>query len=125
VLKKAILSLAIGWTFLILVLCLVNFNDLPTVKVSGFDKYGHFTFHFVFTILWSYYFWLKQNQITFRKRINIVLTSVCFGIIIEFLQETCTVTRHADALDVLANFCGAMTGFLIFVLIKKLKRESN
>jgi VanZ family protein len=123
VLKKTILSLAVGWTFLILLLCLVNFNDLPTVKVSGADKYGHFTFHFVFTLLWSYYFWLKQNQITLRKLVYVVLTSLCFGILIEFLQGAFTKTRHADSTDVLANFIGAICGFLIFIVIKKAKRK--
>ncbi|WP_284653676.1 VanZ family protein [Flavobacterium terrisoli] len=122
-LKKTILSLAIGWTFLILVVCLVNFNDLPTIKVSGYDKYGHFTFHFLFILLWGYYAWLKQNHIRFRKLIHILLISVCYGILIEFLQETCTKTRHADILDILANFTGAMTGFVVFVLIKKVKKD--
>lgn len=120
--NKTILSLAIGWTFLILVLCLVRFTDLPTIKVSGFDKYGHFTFHFGFTLLWSYHAWLKKNQITFRKLLNIVLISIGYGILIEFLQETCTKTRQADILDVLANFIGAITAFLVFVLIKKVKK---
>jgi VanZ family protein len=122
VLKKTTLSLAIGWTFLILVLCLVSFNNMPTVKVPGADKYGHFTFHFVFTLLWSYYFWLKQNQIVFRKLISIVLASLGYGILIEFLQETFTTTRQADSLDVLANCCGAVTAFVVFVLIKKKKK---
>ncbi|RKS00772.1 VanZ like protein [Flavobacterium sp. 102] len=121
-LKKTILSLAIGWTFLILVLCLVNFNDLPKVKVSGADKYGHFTFHLVFTLLWSCYFWLKQNHIALRMLFYVVLTSLCFGILIEFLQGAFTKTRQADCLDVLANFGGAMTAFLVFVLIKIAKK---
>ncbi len=121
-LKKITLSLAIGWTFLVLLLCLVNFNDLPTVKVSGADKYGHFTFHFGFMMLWGYYSWQKQNQLVIGKLIKIFIASVCFGILIEFLQDTFTKTRHADILDVLANFIGAMTGFLIFLLIKKVKK---
>jgi len=122
VLKKTILSLAIGWTFLILLLCLVNFNDLPTVKVSGADKYVHFTLHLVFMLLWGYYSWLNQNQLVFRKLINIIIASIGFGILIEFLQETFTLTRQADILDVLANFSGAATGFLIFILTKKVKK---
>jgi len=122
VLKKTILSLAIGWTFLILVLCLVNFNDLPKVKVSGADKYGHFIFHLIFTLLWGYYFWIKQNHIALKKLVYIVLTSLCFGILIEFLQGAFTKTRQADSLDVLANFSGAMTAFLVFVLIKTAKK---
>jgi VanZ family protein len=122
VLKKTILSLAIGWTFLIAVLCLVKFGDLPKIKVSGFDKYGHFIFHFIFTMLWGYYVWLKQYLLTFRKLFVIVMISLCYGILIEFLQETCTQTRQADALDVLANFTGAMTALLVFVLQKKIKK---
>ncbi|MFN3752438.1 MAG: VanZ family protein [Flavobacterium sp.] len=95
---------------------------MPKVKVSGADKYGHFSFHLVFTLLWSYYFWLKQNHIALKKLVYLVLTSLCFGILIEFLQGAFTKTRQADSLDVLANFGGAMTGFLIFVLIKFVKK---
>ncbi|MFN3969228.1 VanZ family protein [Flavobacterium sp.] len=95
---------------------------MPTIKVSGFDKYGHFSFHFVFTMLWGYYTWLKQHLLSFRKLLVIVMISLCYGILIEFLQETCTQTRQADALDVLANFSGAMTALLVFVLLKKVKR---
>jgi len=122
VLKKTILSLATGWTFLILVLCLVNFNDLPKVKVSGADKYGHFTFHFVFTILWGFYSWYQQSQIKLKSILKIISLSLGYGILIEFLQETFTLTRHADVLDVLANFSGAMTALLVFILIKKVKK---
>lgn len=121
-LKKTILSLAIGWTFLIAVLCLVKFGDLPKIKVSGFDKYGHFIFHFVFTMLWGYYAWLKQYSLTFKKLAAIVVVSICYGILIEFLQETCTQTRQADPQDVLANFTGAMTAFLVLVFLNKRKK---
>lgn len=122
VLKRSILSLAIGWTFLILVLCLVKFGDLPKVKVSGADKYGHFTFHFVFTLLWGYYSSLRQNQIDLKSILKIIAVSLCYGILIEFLQETFTLTRHADALDVLANFTGAVAALLVFILIKKVRK---
>lgn len=120
-LKKTILSLAIGWTFLIAVLCLVKFGDLPKIKVSGFDKYGHFFFHFVFTLLWGYYISMKQ-QLSFKNLLSIVTVSLFYGILIEFLQETCTQTRHADILDVLANFTGAVTAMLVFVFLIKIKK---
>lgn len=121
-LKKTILSLAIGWTFLIAVLCLVKFGDLPKIKVSGFDKYGHFIFHFVFTLLWGYYLSIKQQQLSFKNLLSIVTISLAYGILIEFLQETCTQTRQADVLDVLANFTGAVTAMLVFVILKKIKK---
>nr|WP_294774246.1 VanZ family protein [uncultured Flavobacterium sp.] len=121
-LKKSILSLAIGWTFLIAVLCLYRFGDLPKIKVSGIDKYVHFTFHFVFTLLWGYYVWLQPYRFALKKLFIIVLISLCYGILIEFLQEIFTQTRHADIMDVLANFTGAMTALLLFIWLKKEKK---
>jgi VanZ family protein len=124
VLKKTILSLALGWTFLIAVLCLYRFGDLPKIKVSGIDKYVHFTFHFVFTLLWGYYTWLQQNRFALKKLIIIASMSLGYGIAIEILQETFTQTRHADVLDVLANFTGAMSAVLVFIWLKKDKKAS-
>ncbi|MBF6641159.1 VanZ family protein [Flavobacterium sp. J49] len=95
---------------------------MPKIKVSGFDKYGHFIFHFVFTMLWGYYAWLKQHSLTYKKLAAIVVVSIFYGILIEFLQETCTQTRQADPLDVLANFIGAMTAFLVLVFLNKRKK---
>lgn len=121
VLKKATFSLAIGWTLLIAVLCLLKFTNLPAIRVSGADKYVHFTLHFVFTMLWGYYFWLKLNEIVLKKIVFVVTSSLCYGILIEILQETFTATRHADIFDVLANFSGALVALVLFVLIKRRK----
>lgn len=125
VLKKATFSLAVGWTLLIAVLCLVKFTDLPSIGVSGADKYVHFTLHFVFTVLWGYYLWLKLNEIALTKIIFVVTSSLCYGILIEILQETLTKTRRADIFDVVANFSGAVVALLLFVLIKRLKTANK
>ncbi len=124
-LKKATFSLAVGWTLLIAVLCLVKFTDLPSIGVSGADKYVHFTLHFVFTMLWGYYLWLKLNEIALTKIIFVVTSSLCYGILIEILQETLTTTRRADIFDVVANFSGALVALLLFILIKRLKTENK
>jgi VanZ family protein len=124
-LKNAIFSLAIGWTILIAVLCLVKFNDLPSFGVSGADKYVHFTFHFVFTILWGFYSWAKLNDITISKIGRVVILSFCYGILIEIFQEIYTKTRHADIFDVLANGTGALVALVFFVLIKRQKLQTN
>jgi len=121
VLKNAIFSLAIGWTILIAVLCLVEFTDLPSFGVSGADKYVHFTFHFVFTLLWGFYFLLKLHEIIIPKIVSVFLLSLCYGIVIEILQEIVTKTRHVDIFDILANSVGATIALLFFVLIKKRK----
>lgn len=124
-LKKATFSLAIGWTLLIAVLCLVRFTNLPNIGVSGGDKYVHFTLHFVFTMLWGHYFWLKLNEIALTKIVFVVASSLCYGILIEILQETLTTTRHADIFDVLANFSGAIVALVLFTLIKRQKTANK
>ncbi|MGL2962946.1 VanZ family protein [Flavobacterium sp. RSB2_4_14] len=124
-LKKTIFGLALSWTILVAFLCLVSFSKLPSFGISGTDKYVHVTFHFVFTLLWGYYSWLNQNKIELKKIVTIVFISFCFGILIEFLQEEFTLTRHADVFDVLANLLGAIIAFLVFVFIKQNKSRNK
>jgi len=121
VLKKGLLSLSIGWTVLITFLCLVSFNDLPSIEVKSADKFVHITFHFVFTMLWGFYSRQKNGKIAIRKIVNIVFISIGYGLLIEFLQETLTTTRHADILDVLSNTIGALLALLVFVFIDRKK----
>lgn len=111
--------MAIGWTLLIAFLCLISFGDFPTVSVKSADKYVHVTFYFVLIMLWGFYSKLKQNEIKIGKIVILVLVSLFYGILIEFLQETLTTTRQADVMDVLANFSGALLALITFALIKK------
>ncbi|HNP33708.1 MAG TPA: VanZ family protein [Flavobacterium sp.] len=121
--KKASLILAIGWTLLIAVLCLIKFSNLPSLGVSGADKYVHITLHFGFTLLWGIYSRQKHNEIVVPRIIKIVIASILYGILIEFLQETCTTTRHADIFDVLANLTGALIALAVFLISKREKQR--
>ncbi len=121
VLKKTLLGLAVGWTILLAVLCLISFRDLPTIRVQSADKYVHFSFHFVFTLLWGLYVSLKYEELLLNKISSIVGISVGYGILIEILQETLTTTRHADVFDVIANLVGALVASGVLLLIKKKK----
>ena len=123
VLKKTAVALAVIWTVLIAIMCLLRFDKLPSIGVSEEDKYVHFTFHFVFTMLWGFYSWQKENSIVVNKIVSIVFISLCYGIVIEVLQETCTTTRHADLFDVIANATGAISAFALFVLLKISKNK--
>ena len=120
--KKATFFLAVFWTLLIATLCLISFKKLPTVKIGGADKYVHFTFHFIFTILWITYF--KSSNYT-RSVLKALLASVLYGILIEFAQELFTTTRKADILDVLANTSGALTAVLLINIKKKLFQKKE
>lgn len=123
--KKIVFGLALGWTAVIAFLCLISFNELPSIGVSGADKYVHAAFHFVFTTLWGTYSWAKTSELRIPSIIRIVFISFGYGILIEFLQETFTKTRHADILDVLANFSGAALALLVFLFLKKPKTNKT
>lgn len=115
VLKNIYLSAALIWTFSILILCLASFNDLPDVAVKNADKYVHFTFHFVFVILWAFYFNYKNLENVFKTTVVIFIVSFLFGILIELAQQAFTTTRKADILDVFANTTGAFSALIIIL----------
>ena len=113
---------AIGWTIFVAFLCLVNNNDLPSIgmKISGIDKVIHFLFHFIFTLLWSIYYFSKDKMLTPKRVIIIVIASLIFGFMIEWMQASFTLTRQADILDVISNTGGAISaGLLVYHLLKK------
>lgn len=131
--KFLYLWLAELWTLFIAFLCLESFQKLPSMGIKSADKYVHFTFHFVFVILWSLYFIKKQpdNKSAVKKIVlRVFLASVIYGILIEIAQGLFTATRSADIYDVLANSTGSMFGvFAIlsytFYLFKKREIKSN
>ena len=108
--KKVYGFLAVSWTLFVLIMCLISFNELPSVGVSSADKYVHATFHFVFTILW--FLTLDKNGYSRKILTRVFLASVIFGIAIEIMQGLFTQTRQADIYDVFANVAGAFTAVL-------------
>ena len=113
---------AIGWTIFVAFLCIVNNNDLPSIgmKISGIDKVIHFLFHFIFTLLWSIYYFSKEKKATIKRVTIVVIVSLLFGIVIEWLQASFTVTRQADVLDVIFNSGGAISaGLIVYHTLKK------
>lgn len=124
-LKNLVLVSAIFWTCLIAYLCLVTFSSLPEIGVTGADKYVHTIFHFVFTFLWGCYSWLTKRTIKIKRIVTIVFISIAFGLLIEFLQEVCTITRKADVFDVIANVSGALIALLVFLILKKLNSKKE
>ena len=116
--KQIYFVLALCWTLLVFLLCLVSTGSLPTlnIKVSGIDKFVHFTFHFVFVMLWFLY--LKNSNIK-SVLLKTFLASFCFGVLIEISQSLFTTNREGDILDVLANATGAITAITVLILYHK------
>lgn len=117
--KYFYLWLAEFWTVLIAFLCLTSFKKLPSIGVKSADKYVHFTFYFVFTILWFLYFNnkpLNSNKSSIALVTKVFFVAVLYGIGIEIAQSLFTTTRKGDVLDVIANTSGALGAVFILVL---------
>lgn len=117
--KYFYLFLAEFWTLLIAFLCLTSFKKLPSIGVKSADKYVHFTFYFVFTILWVLYFKNKPSKTNPSLNslvIKVFVASVVYGIGIEIAQSVFTTTRKGDVMDVIANTTGALFAVVIVKL---------
>jgi len=113
--KNSYLAAALIWTCSILLLCLEPANDLPKIEINNVDKLAHFTFHFVFIILWYLYFKSTTKIINFKIPIILFFVSLVFGILIECSQQAFTTSRNGDILDVISNISGAFTA-MVFLL---------
>jgi VanZ family protein len=115
--KNSYLSAALIWTCSILLLCLEPASDLPKIEINNVDKLAHFTFHFVFIILWYLYFKSATNKINYQTPVILFLVSLVFGIGIEWSQQVLTTSRKGDVLDVISNISGAFTALVILLSV--------
>lgn len=102
--------------------CLVQFNSVPLGTVSHLDKVVHAFFYFVLTFLLQLF--LNESKANWSKKAvksYSFVSAILFGIVIELVQETCTATRHADVLDVLANSTGALLSIGVFSMYERIK----
>lgn len=121
--RAKLLWAALVWTAIVTVLCLVRFQDLPSLGVMHHDKLGHAAFHFVLTALWFLYFRYGRQVPTGNGLIRAFAFSVLYGIAIELCQYYFTDTRKADALDVLANVSGSLGSIVLLWATKALFRK--
>jgi VanZ family protein len=124
--KQIFFWLALTWTFVVAFLCLASFGNMPNVGLQNADKYAHFTFHFVFTVLWFLYFNFKRTESSNAKTILMVfLLSFIYGISVEIMQGMFTINRKADIFDVLANTTGAVMAVIVIRLYQKYLRKEK
>ncbi|WP_310555735.1 VanZ family protein [Flavobacterium sp.] len=111
--------LPVFWTFLILFLCFKSPSGESKFYFPNADKVAHFTFYFVFVLLWfrSILFYVGNK---FFNKILLLVISICFGLAIELAQNYFTTSRKGDVWDVLANTIGSLMGlFFASFLFKK------
>lgn len=86
-------------------------------NIDNSDKYVHFTFYFIFVLVW-FSFFTNHYKSSFLKY-YILLGAIGFGILMEICQGAFTTTRCPDVNDVYANSLGALFGIVIITLYKK------
>jgi VanZ family protein len=124
--KKIWFWIAVIWTVIIGVLCLVSFNDLPGVKLANADKYVHATFHFFFVVFWQQYLRNSGSGIKISRIFGRVFSlSIIYGCLIEIAQQYLTTTRQADLKDVLANFTGALLAIVLLIIADKFRKNQT
>ena len=99
-------------------------------KVPNTDKIGHFIAYFGFAIIWSLFFFVRNNKSSKNEFLKGVLKAaffgITFGLVMEVAQLVLTDYRQFDLKDALANTLGVLLAVLImycfanfFMLIKK------
>ena len=122
-LKQIYFWSALFWTGLIIFVCLIKSSDIPQIDMPYLDKVLHACMHFVFTLLWFFYFKKRIGNFTnFKLLLVSLVLSVLFGIVIELMQKFFTVTRNADLFDVIANLFGASLAVVFIINLHKYTR---
>ncbi|MBI9054708.1 MAG: VanZ family protein [Bacteroidales bacterium] len=98
-----------------------NLNKVSFIQIKHLDKIVHLIFYFSFTltILTSLF---KYSTLKRKKQFLLAITiSVCYGLLMEFIQYYFTETRMAEILDIFFNIGGCLLGVLTFNLLKNTK----
>jgi len=98
-----------------------NLNKVSIIQIKNIDKIIHFVFYFSLTLslLGSLF---KNSLLSTKKQIFLaIIISLCYGLLMEFLQYYFTETRMAELLDIISNTLGCLFGLLFFINLKNTK----
>jgi len=114
--KKRTVLVAIAWTVLILIACLIPGDEVPDVQVPLIDKYVHFIIFAGCSFLWL----CTAPLAPVRRSILVFVACIALGYIVELLQGSgITTGRSYDMFDVLADAIGSLIGVILFYLSKR------
>jgi VanZ family protein len=115
--KKNFFSIMVA--LLLLYLSLTNtekFHKVPLNNIPFIDKIVHMGMYFVFMSVF-----ILEHRKTLRNSRNLfalALIPLAYGILMEILQLTLTVSRSGDIYDALADAAGILISILIWLLVK-------
>lgn len=117
--KKGARWLAIGWTLLIFILCLIPANELPKVDVPFIDKWAHVVLFAGFSFLWL----CAGPTNRLLPLITLLGISIFIGWLVEYIQGNYVPGRYQDDMDTLADAVGGLAGLLLFVVLYYIARS--
>ena len=110
--------LAITAQIMVTVALLWPAPDWPQTDVPMADKWAHFLVFSVLFYLWAQALSVK-NQIR-RLSVKLVIALIFYSTIIEVIQDSWSISRTGDFMDVLANTVGILMGLIVFNIKEKL-----
>jgi VanZ family protein len=119
--KKNIFSILIA--LIIMYLSLANahtFDKAPFIDIPNIDKAVHFCMYFGLMLVI-----ILENKNSIKSNGHLFLLGLIplsFGILMEILQATLTVTRSGSIFDALANSAGILVSILLWLWIKPTKK---
>ena len=111
--KKRARWLAVSWTLLIFILCLLPGNELPKVNVPFIDKWAHVVLFAGFSFLWL----CAGPTGKLANLLVLMLVSVFIGWLVEYIQGNFVPGRYQDHMDTLADAVGGAAGILVFLAL--------
>jgi VanZ family protein len=120
-LRKNILSILIAVIILYLSMADSHTFDKVPINIPNFDKVVHFGMYFSFMSILIF-----ENRKVIKSTGNLLLLGLIpffYGIIIEIMQSTLTITRTGSIYDVMANFSGILVSVLLWLWIKSSKTK--
>jgi VanZ family protein len=106
----------------IIALSLLPMQDLPQVPMfPEEDKLIHFLMYFGFSVLFC---WTLKTELNFSRIFLVILVTVSWGILMEYLQLDMHLGRSFSWYDELANSIGVCFGILTYTLVTR-NKEAN
>ncbi len=120
--KQAYVVIAISYTMLLIVACLMPVPESNRPTILYLDKIVHFGVYFIATFLWFLTFYKTKHTASFGKAImKTIVVTLSLGVSIEFAQEYLTNHRYFEWLDILANSLGILVATALLYGANKYK----
>jgi VanZ family protein len=98
-----------------------TFDKVSFINIPNIDKVVHFGMYFgLMSVI------ILENRKAIKSTSHLFLTGLIplfYGILMEILQATLTLTRTGSFYDALANSVGILVSILLWLWIKPLKKE--